>query len=239
VTLDEAIDELYGADLDAFTAERTRLARELRGSGSRDDALELQQLRKPTVAAWALNQLARRNRRDVDLLLDAGHRLREAQAEALRGGDRESFEHARSNEREALRRLNREAERLLREERGGASPAVLSQVDETLRAAAISEEGRERLARGRFTAPLVPEGFEALAGLVPEGSAAPRPREARPSAADEKRRLREAQKRVRELEAAAREAQRHAGQLREQAEAAEREAEAAREAAEAAREELA
>jgi hypothetical protein len=236
VTLDEAIDELYGADLDAFTAERTRLARELRGSGSRDEALELQQLRKPTVAAWAMNQLARRNRRDVDLLLDAGHRLREAQAAALRGNEHETFERARGSEREALRRLKREAERLLREERGGASAAVLSQIDETLRAAAVSEEGRERLARGRFTAPLVPEGFEALAGLVPD---VPLPRRvARPSAADAKRRLREAQKRVRELEAAAREAEQRAEDLREQAEAAEQEAEAARERADAARDEL-
>jgi hypothetical protein len=238
VTLDEAIDELYGADLDAFTAERTRLARELRGAGSRDEALELQQLRKPTTAAWALNQLARRNRREVDLLLDAGHRLREAQAAALRGDERESFEHARTTEREALRRLNQEAERLLREERGGASPAVLSQIDETLRAAAISEDGRERLARGRFTAPLVPEGFEALAGLVPDTPPPRRQREARPSAGDEKRRLREAQKRVRELDAAAREAEQRAEQLRERADVAEREAEAARAKADEARDEL-
>jgi hypothetical protein len=237
VTLDEAIDELYGADLDAFTGERTRLARVLRGTGSRNEALELQQLRKPTVAAWALNQLARRNRRDVDLLLDAGYRLREAQAAALRGDDRETFERARATQRDALRRLRGEAERLLRDERGGASPAVLSQIDETLRAAAISEEGRERLARGRFTAPLVPEGFEAVAGLVPD---VPLPRRAlRPSAADEKRRRHEAQKRVQELEAAAREAEQRAEGLREQADAAEREAEAARERAEAARDELA
>jgi hypothetical protein len=233
VTLDEAIDELYGADLDAFTAERTRLARDLRTEGMRDDALELQHLRKPTVSAWALNQLARRNRRDVDLLLDAGHRLREAQAASLRGEERESFERARTTEREALRRLRKEAERLLRDERGGASPLVLSQIDQTLRAASISEEGRERLARGRFTAPLVSEGFGALAGLMPDTPPAPRPK--RPSA-EEKRRQRS---RIRELEAAAKAAEQEAERLRRAWEGARAEAEAAREAAdEAAREEL-
>jgi hypothetical protein len=236
VTLDEAIDELYGADLDAFTAERTRLARELRNGGSRDEALELQQLRKPTVAAWALNQLARRNRRDVDLLLDAGHRLREAQAAALRGEEREAFEQARTTERDALRRLRKEADRLLREERGGASPAVLSQIDETLRAAAISEEGRERLALGRFTAPLVPEGFGALEGLAPDTPLPPRPR--KPSAGDEKRRQREAAKRVRELEAEAHAAERRVAELRRALDDAESEAEAKRERADEAREEL-
>jgi hypothetical protein len=231
VTLDEAIDDLFGADLDAFTGERTRLARELRQEGLRDDALELQHLRKPTVSAWALNQLARRNRRDVDLLLDAGHRLREAQAASLRGEERESFERARTTEREALRRLRKEAERLLRDERGGASPLVLSQIDETLRAAAISEEGRERLARGRFTAPLVPEGFGALAGLVPDvPPARPATRPKRPSA-EEKRRQRA---RIRELEAAAKAAEAEAERLRLAWEAARAEAQSAREAADAA-----
>jgi hypothetical protein len=236
VSLDDAIDELYGADLDAFTAERTRLARELRAEGSRDDALELQQLRKPTVAAWVLNQLARRNRRDVDLLLDAGHRLREAQAAALRGEEREAFEQARKTERDALKRLNKEAESLLREERGGATPTVLSQIDETLRTAAISEEGRERLARGRFTAPLVSEGFGALEGLAPATQAPARA--SGPSAAELKRMRREAQQRVRELEAAAREAEGRAARLRTEWEAAERDAEAARETADEAREAL-
>ena len=236
MSLDDAIDELYGADLDAFTAERTRLARELRAEGSRDDALELQQLRKPTVAAWALNQLARRNRRDVDMLLDAGHRLREAQAAALRGDEREAFEQARKTERDALKRLNKEAESLLREERGAATPTVLSQIDETLRTAAISEEGRERLARGRFTAPLVSEGFGALEGLAP---ATPAPaRASGPSAAELKRLRREAQQRVRELEAAAREAEGRAARLRKEWEAAERDAEAARERADEARDAL-
>lgn len=237
MTLDEAIDELYGADLDDFTAARTRLARELRGEGARQEALEFQQLRKPTVAAWALNQLARRNRRDVDLLLDAGHRLREAQAAALRGADRDAFERARASEREALRRLAGEAERLLREERGGASPPVLSQVEETLRTAAVSEEGRERLARGRFTAPLVAEGFGALEGLAPE-TPPPAPRRRPSPSAEEKRRRREAQQRLRELDAAAREAAHEAERARKEWEGAEKRAADARAAADEARREL-
>src|SRR5512141_3189256 len=144
MTLDEAIDELYGADLRAFVAERARLVRELRAQGDREDAEELAKLRKPTVFAWTLNQLARRERRDVDLLLDAGHRPREAQAGVLHGGDRVEFERARDLERAAARLL------------GGSSSSVLPQVSSTLRSAAVSEEGRELLARGRFTVPLEP-----------------------------------------------------------------------------------
>ena len=124
MTLDEATDRLYGVDLDDFGAERTRLAKELGAAGQTTDAAAFAKLRKPTTAAWVLNQLARRNRRDVDLLLDAGHRLRQAQAGVVRGGKRESFEQARQTEADALRRLGREAEKLLRSARGNASDAV-------------------------------------------------------------------------------------------------------------------
>src|SRR5204863_2632144 len=113
--LEQAIDELYAADLEQFVTERTRLAKALRDAGDREGAQTVTKLRKPSVAAWALNQLARRNRREVDLLLDAGHRLREAQAGALRGAERDAFEQARRSEREARTRLVQAAEKLLGE----------------------------------------------------------------------------------------------------------------------------
>ena len=158
--LEVATDELYAAGLDEFVSERSRLAKALREAGRTEDAQAFAKLRKPTVPAWVLNQLSRRSRRDVDLLLDAGHRLREAQAVALAGKEKDEFERARKTERDALRTLNKEAERLLIAERGGASASVLNQVGEALRAAAISETGRETLARGRFTEPMRAEGFD-------------------------------------------------------------------------------
>ena len=92
MNLDEAADQLYASSLAEFVSERTRLVKELRAAGKPEDADTLAKFRKPTVGAWVLNQLARRNRREIDLLLDAGHRLREAQAGALGGQDREAFE---------------------------------------------------------------------------------------------------------------------------------------------------
>jgi hypothetical protein len=150
VTLDAALDELYGAPLDEFVATRKRLAKAVGG----DDGQALATLRKPTRPAWILNQLAREHRRDVDLLLDAGHRLRQA------GLDKEAVGQARAAESDALKRLTRAAEAL------GASGQALAQVNESLRAAAVTEEGRELLARGRFAAPLQASGFEAYAGIA-------------------------------------------------------------------------
>jgi hypothetical protein len=237
MTLDEAIDELYGANLEAFVPLRSKLVRELRAQGDREEADQLAKVRKPTVFAWALNQLARHERRDVDLLLDAGHRLREAQAGVLRGSDRVEFERAREIERDALRRLERAAGKLLVEERGSAASGLLQQISSTLRTAAVSEQGRELLARGRFVAPLESEGFSALAGLAPDVPVAPAPRK-QSGAAEAKKKLREAKQRLRELERVAREAQERAAKLAKQAEAAEREAAEAREAAERAAEDV-
>jgi len=109
VTLDEALDDLYGADPAEFVAERKRLARELKDAGDAAAADAVAKTRKPTVAAWALNQLARKQRRDVDLLLDAGHRLRQAQEGVVGGADRAGFEQAQKTERDALRRLTQQA----------------------------------------------------------------------------------------------------------------------------------
>ena len=232
MTVDEALDELYGAELGDFVAERNRLAKELGG----DEGKEVAKLRKPSVAAWTLNQLARRNRRDVDLLLDAGHRLRQAQAGVLRGEEKQAFElmeagvfrHVRSGAvGDAIKRLMKAAQDL------GVSSAVLTKVNEGLRAAAVTEEGRELLARGRFTEPPAASGFEAFAGMeVPARRRGPAPKktarrtdERRQAAAE----LRELEKQLHAAERAADRAEAAAEKARADAAALADEVEAAQE----------
>ncbi|MGZ4462383.1 MAG: hypothetical protein ACXVZP_06050 [Gaiellaceae bacterium] len=179
--VDQAIDDLYGADLGSFADERQRLARALREQGEPEQAKVVSGLRKPTRAAWLLNQLARRHRLEVDLLLDAGHRLRQAQSELLAGAGQEAFAQAREAQGEALRRLGRSLREL--PVAGGASAPVLRQVEETLRTAAIDEQGRELLARGRFVKAVVAggSGFEMLAEAA---SQAPKRQASRRSAGE-------------------------------------------------------
>jgi hypothetical protein len=149
--------------------ERDKLARELRAAGQREEADRVKGLRKPTLAAATINRLARQERREVDLLLDAGHRLREAQQRLLAGEDPGSLDEASRTEREALGNLRRAAARILAEA-GRGSDTTLNQIVDTLRAAAVSDEGRELLARGRVTADLEATGFDLLAPLA-EGTA--------------------------------------------------------------------
>jgi hypothetical protein len=222
VDLDQALDELYDAAPEEFVAERKRLAKKLNDEGRADDSAHLTKVRKPTVAAWAMNRLARVQRRDVDLLLDSGHRLRQAQAGVLRGDARDSFEQAQRTEREAITRLVDGAEQLLAE-RGGASTSILEQIAASLHAAAVSEQGRELLAAGRFTEPIALEGFDAVAGLAPPPSKRPAKQKPARDAEEMKRaraELAEAKKRLRTAERTAYEAHRLAVQADSEVEAA-------------------
>jgi uncharacterized protein YbjQ (UPF0145 family) len=199
VTPDEALDELFDAPLEEFVAVRKRVAKEVGG----DEGAAIAKLRKPSRAAFILNRLARDERRDVDLLLDAGHRLRQA------GLDKAAVERARSAESDALKRLTKAAEKL------GASGQSIVQVNETLRAAAVTEEGRELLARGRFVQPLRASGFEAYAGLE-----LPAPEPQRRASAPKKQRVderRRAAAELRELQQRLRAAEREAEQAEKQA----------------------
>jgi hypothetical protein len=163
--LEEGLDQLYALEPAQFVAERDRLVRELKKADQREEAEEVKSLRRPSISAWTINQLARQERRDVDLLLDAGYRLREAQQGLLAGEDRKSLDEARRTQRDALASLRQAARRILGEA-GHGSEATLDRMMGTLQAAAVSNEGRELLARGRLTGDLEATGFELLAPLA-------------------------------------------------------------------------
>ena len=67
--LDEA-DDLYGLPLGEFTAARDALAKRLRGEKRREDADFVKGLKRPSVAAGAINLAVREH--GADDLLAAG-----------------------------------------------------------------------------------------------------------------------------------------------------------------------
>ncbi|MCC9312232.1 hypothetical protein LN042_35105, partial [Kitasatospora sp. RB6PN24] len=88
---DDADDQavrLYGLPPNRFIPERDRAVRAARAAGRREDATRLASLRRPTQAAWAVNQLARHHADQLARLLDLGAAMRSAQSrrdtEALR-----------------------------------------------------------------------------------------------------------------------------------------------------------
>lgn len=227
--LDGELNELYGVPLAEFTAARNDLAKRLKAEGRAEEADEVKALRKPTVAVWLANTLARERELDVQRLRKAGEALAQGQAGAASGGSSDAFVEARKEEQHALSRLGDAARELARRE--GASGTAADRALATLRAASLTEEGRELLRTGRFTEELELPGFEALAGLVTpvKKSAAPKDDKAarRKALSEARERLKELRAEERELDAAARDAEREAAKLRRQAEqASERVAEA-------------
>src|SRR5690242_4117936 len=92
-TYDAAVETLYRGSLDTFVAERKRLAGELKASGDKEGAARLSKLGRPSISAWAVNQLWWHEREAFERLF--------ASAEHVKKGKRE----AAAEHREALAAL--------------------------------------------------------------------------------------------------------------------------------------
>ena len=244
-SLEPELDRLYGLPLDEFTAARNELARNLKRDGDEAGSAAVRGLGKPSVPAWVVNQLVRREPEGIRALLRAGEAVVAAQAELLGGkGDAEALRAATSSQRDAVSKLLHSARAILSESGRPSTPATVERIARTLQAAAVEEEGRRLLESGRLTTELEPAGFDAFAGIPVE------PRRKRAGARDElavrrrarderQRRRRELQAEVRELERAAAKAERDAGRAAAAAAEARRAADAARAKADRAATELA
>jgi hypothetical protein len=209
---DDPVAELYGLPLNDFVPGRNALARDLRKSGDTERAAEVAKLKRPSVAAWAVNQLARRNRKELDLLLDAGHRLRTGQLQAMEKGEQARFDAARQDHDRAVRELVADARELLAGERAATTDQMISSIERTLRYASIDEEHRAELASGTLTTEVEAPGFGAFAGIaLPPPQAAAKPK--RESAREQKARLTTAQDELKAAQKREREAKRQVAKV--------------------------
>ena len=176
----EALDELYSGPLEEFTAGRNALAKDLRAGGESSAADWVKGLRKPSRAAWLVNQLAARKSGEVADLLDLGSELRAAQEEMLAGSpDRAKLRETARREQQKVDSLARAAEAIGREH--GAGAQILTRVTETLRSAAGDPAVAAAIEGGRLTR----EQRAASVGLI--GTAAPVTGETKRGKATERR----------------------------------------------------
>jgi len=246
--------DLYGLPLDRFVPERGALAKALRKEGHREQAAEVAGLRKPSVAAWAVNQLVRTQSRALAALFDAGDALQQAQSQLLAGrGDGDALRDAVANERAAVAELAEKARGLLSSEGHELSSTMLDRVSETLHAAALDEDARAQVRDGCLDRELRHVGLGAGRVLSVPAAGGDGPSRTRPSRKTAKRagseststkaaatRKREQQERAKRLsaarraEAAARRvAERRARELKSAQERRDRAAEVLREAEDA------
>lgn len=224
-------DDLYGLPLDRFVPERTALARGLRAGGRRDEAAAVAALRKPSVAAWAVNQLVRTQSAAAQKLYDAGDALRAAQSDLLGGrADGGALRAANERERAAVDTLVDAARGLLDADGHELSPAVVERVADTLHAAALDEQAREQVRSGRLERELRHVGLglgeSVLGAAAPAAQPAPgrskaakRAKQATPAENKAQRAARE--RRAREQAAEAERAERERAEARREARAAE------------------
>jgi len=165
---DEAIDDLYRGPHEAFVEARNALADRLHGAA----AERVRALRKPSVSAWAVNQLWWFERDAYDALHAAGSELLELQ----RSGASIAGQPANEARRAALDRLRRLAAQRLRAAGHAASTVTLRKISQSLEASAAGGSFGAHDPLGRLHTELTPPSFGEIARFAPPDGTASKAR---------------------------------------------------------------
>lgn len=158
MNLDDASAELYGRPLDEFMAARAELAEQAKSEGDPDIARRIKALRKPTAAAWILNQLVRSEQRAVAELVTLGEAMRSATA----ASDGETLRDLTATRKKTIGDLIRAAKALATEGGQRAGADVVNSLNDTLIAAVADPAAGAELLGGSLTKPLKHAGFGPL-----------------------------------------------------------------------------
>jgi hypothetical protein len=225
----DPVDELFVGSIEDFVKRRDALVKELKQNGDKETAAAVKALRKPSAAAWAVNQVARRNPNAIDELVAAARAVHDAQAKAVQGN---SSDLRTTTEvwRKHIHALAAEAGAQYRDDAAA-----------TFEAASTSDEWAGVLKAGRLMATLSPGGFglQDMPDPVLTRPAKAEPVEEEP---DDEEAIAEARARLEKLDAALEKATlrlRRAEQRLEQARDAVADAQDAREKAQAERDDAA
>ena len=181
------IGALFAGPPDAFVAGRDRLAAELKAEGQGGLAAEVKRLRRPTLAAWALNNVAHEQPDLVAGFRDAAAAVGRAQEQ---GDDPAALRAAIGAHRDTRRAVTDAAVETLARH-GANAEAARDEIAATLDAAALDPGIGDALAAGRLErAAAAGSAFQVLA---PNPAAAPRAsrRAERPAPPDTKHEARE------------------------------------------------
>lgn len=172
---EDEIDALYDGDPDDFVAARQALVKRLRAEGDKQAAAEVGALRRPTAAAWAVNQLARRHPERLARLAERGDDLRRAHQRLMSGGRDDDTAAAGRRRREAVADLVEVAAGILTES-GRSGDAHRDAIAATLDAASLDPDVGAEVAAGRLAKELdPPAGFGEWDWAAAAAAPPPRP----------------------------------------------------------------
>ncbi|GEP37082.1 hypothetical protein NPS01_07450 [Nocardioides psychrotolerans] len=146
-------DEIYALTLAEFTPARDARAKALKGS---DLAKAVKTLKKPSLAAWIVNVLVRRDPDQVDQVLTVGAALREAAA-AMSGEQLRALTRQR---RQVTAAVTQQARSLATESGVKVTQAVTDQVEATLTAAMLDQRCAQAVRSGLLVTAITTTGVD-------------------------------------------------------------------------------
>jgi uncharacterized phage infection (PIP) family protein YhgE len=166
--LEADVDALFRLPLAEFTGARNALAAQLKKSGRGDESVRVKALAKPSISAWAVNQLYWNHREEFERLIASAERFHKVQA-SRGGGKIADMRTALDARREALTHLSDLATSLLREAGPNPgqnpSPDTIHRITTTLEGLSAYASRSDGPRPGRLTNDVDPPGFESLAGF--------------------------------------------------------------------------
>ena len=164
--LEADLDALFRLPLAEFTGARNALAAQLKKSGrgeEKAEAARVKALAKPSISAWAVNQLYWNHREAFDQLIASGERFHKAQ----KSGKVADMRTALDARREALTHLSDLATSLLQSAGHNPTLDTIRRITTTLEAMSVYASRSDAPRPGRLTHDVDPPGFEALAAFIP------------------------------------------------------------------------
>ncbi|WP_318206484.1 hypothetical protein [Streptomyces sp. SJL17-1] len=167
--VEEVAEELYRLRPAEFVHARDAYVARARRAKDTKAEKAIAALRRPSLAAWAANRLARERQRETRQFLTLGETLREAH----RTLDAEQLRAASRQRQQLITALARTAAALAGEAGLSVSDTVLREIEQTLHGVLADQDVAELWSRGRLVkAPEAAVGFPAVA---PEAVPARRP----------------------------------------------------------------
>ncbi|WP_329276108.1 hypothetical protein [Streptomyces sp. NBC_00691] len=158
--VEEVAEELYGLRPAEFVAARDTYVARARAAKDARSAKAIAALRRPSLAAWAANRLARQRRREAEQFLALGETLREAH----RTLDAEQLRAAGGQRQQLIAALARTAAGLAGEAGLSVSDTVLHEIEQTLHGVLADQVVAKQWSRGRLVkTPEAAVGFPAVA----------------------------------------------------------------------------
>lgn len=163
--IETVVEDLYSLPPADFVSHRTAFVTRFRKSGDKAGAARIGALRKPTVVAWLVNTLARRDESALAELFDLGEQLERAQQR----GDGSRLRELSTARGISIRALTERAVALGRETGTTVGDNAAREISNTLNAAMADPEIRDRVRAGRTVVAETYSGFgPALLSLVPD-----------------------------------------------------------------------